>query len=69
MYAIRSYYGGWFQSSLLLSAAIEAKAPYTSVITHGFTVDEKGEKMSKSKGNVVAPDKVVKEYGSSYNFV
>ncbi len=55
---------GWFQSSLLLSAAIEAKAPYTSVITHGFTVDEKGEKMSKSKGNVVAPDKVVKEYGS-----
>lgn len=55
---------GWFQSSLLLSAAVEAKAPYTSVITHGFTVDEKGEKMSKSKGNVVAPDKVVKEYGS-----
>ncbi|HSR74274.1 MAG TPA: class I tRNA ligase family protein, partial [Sulfurovum sp.] len=55
---------GWFQSSLLLSAAIEAKAPYKSIITHGFTVDEKGEKMSKSKGNVVAPDKVVKEYGS-----
>ncbi len=55
---------GWFQSSLLLSAAIKAKAPYASIITHGFTVDEKGEKMSKSKGNVVAPDKVIKEYGS-----
>lgn len=55
---------GWFQSSLLLSAAIQAQAPYKSVITHGFTVDEKGEKMSKSKGNVVAPDKVVSQYGS-----
>ena len=39
-------------------------APYKSILTHGFTVDEKGEKMSKSKGNVVAPDKVIKEYGS-----
>jgi isoleucyl-tRNA synthetase len=55
---------GWFQSSLLLSAAIEGQSPYKTLITHGFTVDEKGEKMSKSKGNVVAPDKVVKEYGS-----
>ncbi len=46
---------GWFQSSLLLSSAIEGVAPYRTLITHGFTVDEKGEKMSKSKGNVVAP--------------
>jgi len=55
---------GWFQSSLFLSAAVEHKAPYKAVLTHGFTVDEKGEKMSKSKGNVIAPDKVLKEYGS-----
>lgn len=55
---------GWFQSSLLLSAAVNGVSPYKTLITHGFTVDEKGEKMSKSKGNVVAPDKVIKEYGS-----
>ncbi len=55
---------GWFQSSLLLSAAINQISPYETLITHGFTVDEKGEKMSKSKGNVVAPDKVIKQYGS-----
>ena len=55
---------GWFQSSLLLSSAIEEQSPYKTLITHGFTVDEKGEKMSKSKGNVVAPDKVIKQYGS-----
>jgi isoleucyl-tRNA synthetase len=55
---------GWFQSSLLLSAAINEVSPYKTLITHGFTVDDKGEKMSKSKGNVVAPDKVIKQYGS-----
>ncbi|MGM0533762.1 MAG: isoleucine--tRNA ligase [Campylobacterota bacterium] len=55
---------GWFQSSLLLSSAIHHKAPYKGVLTHGFTVDEKGEKMSKSKGNVVAPEDVRKKYGS-----
>lgn len=55
---------GWFQSSMFLSAAVEHKAPYKGVLTHGFTVDEKGEKMSKSKGNVVAPETVLKEYGS-----
>ncbi|NPA60428.1 MAG: class I tRNA ligase family protein, partial [Epsilonproteobacteria bacterium] len=55
---------GWFQSSLFLSCAVEHKAPYKGVLTHGFTVDEKGEKMSKSKGNVIAPEKVLKEYGS-----
>ena len=55
---------GWFQSSLLVSSGANSIAPYKSLLTHGFTVDEKGEKMSKSKGNVVAPDKVIKQYGS-----
>jgi isoleucyl-tRNA synthetase len=55
---------GWFQSSLLVSTAIENKAPYKSILTHGFTVDENGEKMSKSKGNVVAPSEVAKKYGT-----
>lgn len=55
---------GWFQSSLLLSSAINGVSPYKTLITHGFTVDNKGEKMSKSKGNVMAPDKVLKQYGS-----
>lgn len=54
---------GWFQSSLLLSCAVNEKAPYKSVLTHGFTVDKNGEKMSKSKGNVIAPDAVAKEFG------
>jgi isoleucyl-tRNA synthetase len=55
---------GWFQSSLLLSSAINGISPYRNLITHGFTVDAKGEKMSKSKGNVIAPNRVVKQYGS-----
>ncbi len=55
---------GWFQSSMFLSSAVEKQAPYKALLTHGFTVDSKGEKMSKSKGNVVAPEKVVKQYGS-----
>ncbi|WP_024789105.1 MULTISPECIES: isoleucine--tRNA ligase [unclassified Lebetimonas] len=55
---------GWFQSSLLVSTAVENKAPYKSILTHGFTVDENGEKMSKSKGNVVAPSEVAKKYGT-----
>ena len=55
---------GWFQSSLLISTAINQIAPYKSIITHGFTNDAKGEKMSKSKGNVVAPDKVAKQFGT-----
>ncbi len=55
---------GWFQSSLLTTLASQEIAPYKSILTHGFTVDEKGEKMSKSKGNVIAPDKVMKQYGS-----
>lgn len=54
---------GWFQSSLLVSTANNGIAPYSKILTHGFTVDEKGEKMSKSKGNVVAPSDVAKQYG------
>ena len=55
---------GWFHSSLLESAATRGRAPYDSVITHGFTMDEKGEKMSKSKGNVVSPQDIMKESGA-----
>jgi isoleucyl-tRNA synthetase len=55
---------GWFQSSLLTSVAITGKAPYKQVLTHGFTVDAKGEKMSKSKGNVVAPQQVINNLGA-----
>ncbi len=55
---------GWFQSSLLTTLASSEVAPYKSILTHGFTMDEKGEKMSKSKGNVVDPAKVMKQYGS-----
>ena len=55
---------GWFQSSLLTSMAASEMVPYKSILTHGFTVDSKGEKMSKSKGNVVTPDKVIKQFGS-----
>jgi isoleucyl-tRNA synthetase len=54
---------GWFQSSLLISTAITDIAPYKNILTHGFTVDKNGLKMSKSKGNVIAPLKVAKEYG------
>lgn len=55
---------GWFQSSLLTSVAINNVAPYKSVLTHGFTVDAKGKKMSKSKGNVVAPQKIMNSLGA-----
>ncbi|XP_029937883.1 isoleucine--tRNA ligase, mitochondrial [Myripristis murdjan] len=51
--------GGWFQSSLLTSVAARNKAPYKSLVVHGFAVSEKGEKMSKSLGNVVDPDTVI----------
>ncbi|XP_005728743.1 isoleucine--tRNA ligase, mitochondrial [Pundamilia nyererei] len=51
--------GGWFQSSLLTSVAVRNKAPYKSLVVHGFAVSEKGEKMSKSVGNVVDPDVVI----------
>ena len=55
---------GWFQSSLLTSVAMRGLPPYRSVLTHGFTVDSRGQKMSKSKGNVVAPQKVVNSLGA-----
>ncbi len=55
---------GWFHSSLLESAATRGRAPYDAVLTHGFTMDEKGEKMSKSKGNVTAPQEVMKDAGA-----
>jgi len=55
---------GWFQSSLLTSVATTSKAPYKAVLTHGFTVDAQGKKMSKSKGNVVAPQKVMNSLGA-----
>ncbi len=57
-------YRGWFQSSLLTSVAVKGKAPYKEVLTHGYTVDEQGRKMSKSIGNVVAPQEIIKESGA-----
>lgn len=55
---------GWFQSSLLTGCAIDGRAPYAALLTHGFVVDGSGHKMSKSKGNVVAPQKVMDTYGA-----
>jgi isoleucyl-tRNA synthetase len=55
---------GWFHSSLLMSEALCERAPYRGVLTHGFTVDEKGRKQSKSLGNVVAPQKVMSTLGA-----
>jgi isoleucyl-tRNA synthetase len=55
---------GWFQSSLLTSVAMRAVSPYRQVLTHGFTVDAEGMKMSKSRGNVIAPQKVVNTLGA-----
>ena len=55
---------GWFQSSLLASVAMNGVAPYKAVLTHGFTVDAEGKKMSKSRGNVVAPQSVMKDLGA-----
>ena len=55
---------GWFQSSLLESAGTRGRAPYDAILTHGFTVDENGEKMSKSKGNTIDPQTVIKDSGA-----
>ena len=55
---------GWFQSSLLTSVAAYGQAPYKAVLTHGFTVDAEGRKMSKSLGNVIAPGDVINKYGA-----
>ncbi len=55
---------GWFQASLLESCGTRGRAPYRAVLTHGFTLDEKGYKMSKSLGNVISPVDVIKKYGA-----
>ncbi|MDY7025564.1 MAG: isoleucine--tRNA ligase [Pseudomonadota bacterium] len=55
---------GWFQSSLKTAVAIDGKAPYKQVLTHGFTVDADGRKMSKSLGNVVSPQEICNQYGA-----
>ncbi|SEN40678.1 Isoleucyl-tRNA synthetase [Loktanella fryxellensis] len=55
---------GWFHSSLLQACGTLGRAPYKAVVTHGFTLDEKGMKMSKSVGNTTAPETVIKEYGA-----
>ncbi len=55
---------GWFHSSLLTGTMIDGRAPYKMLLTHGFVVDEKGEKMSKSKGNIVRPQEVSEKFGA-----
>jgi isoleucyl-tRNA synthetase len=55
---------GWFHSSLLMSEALYARAPYRGVLTHGFTVDEKGRKMSKSLGNGIEPQDITRTLGA-----
>ena len=55
---------GWFQSSMLQACGTRGRAPYEAVLTHGFTLDENGMKMSKSLGNTVAPQDVIKQYGA-----
>ncbi|SMC49929.1 isoleucine--tRNA ligase [Primorskyibacter flagellatus] len=55
---------GWFHSSMLQACGTIGRAPYRNVVTHGFTLDGKGNKMSKSLGNTIAPDDVVKQYGA-----
>lgn len=57
-------YRGWFQSSMLTSIAAKGVAPYKTIITHGWTVDGQGRKMSKSQGNGVTPDELIKDYGA-----
>lgn len=57
-------YRGWFQSSLLTSVAINGKAPYKEVLTHGWTVDGQGRVMHKSLGNGISPQEVIKDYGA-----
>ena len=55
---------GWFHSSLLESCGTRGRAPYDSILSHGFVVDGKGMKMSKSSGNVISPDEILKNYGA-----
>ena len=55
---------GWFQSSLITSHAMNKESPYKNVLTHGFVVDAEGQKMSKSTGNVISPQKIIKDKGA-----
>ncbi len=55
---------GWFQSSLLTAIARHGHAPYKKVVTHGYVVDAKGHKMSKSRGNIIEPQKIINQYGA-----
>ena len=55
---------GWFQSSLLTACALLKSAPYKSVLTHGFVLDEGGHKMSKSRGNTISPQRIIDKYGA-----
>ncbi len=57
-------YRGWFMSSLIISTAINKNAPYKNIISHGFVVDEKGKKMSKSLNNYIDPQKIINKYGA-----
>lgn len=57
-------YRGWFNSSLITSVAINGFAPYNGILSHGFVLDGEGRKMSKSLGNVIAPEQVMKQYGA-----
>lgn len=57
-------YRGWFNSSLITSVAVNGYAPYKAVLSQGFVLDGKGEKMSKSKGNIISPNDVAKQYGA-----
>lgn len=57
-------YRGWFNSSLIISVAVNGVAPYKGVVSNGFTVDGEGKKMSKSVGNVIVPEQVTKQYGA-----
>ena len=54
----------WFHSSLLESCGTRGRAPYDAVLTHGFVLDQQGRKMSKSLGNITAPQKVINEFGA-----
>ncbi|HER0855628.1 isoleucine--tRNA ligase [Streptococcus pyogenes] len=57
-------YRGWFNSSLITSVAVNGNAPYKAILSQGFVLDGKGEKMSKSKGNIISPNDVAKQYGA-----
>ncbi|MBR1803195.1 MAG: isoleucine--tRNA ligase [Clostridia bacterium] len=57
-------YRGWFQSSILTSVATRGVAPYKNILTHGWVIDEEGKKMSKSLGNGISPQEIIKDYGA-----